>query len=56
VGDAQIYIAASYEKSDNKAEALKQYQKYLEMCPGGENTDYAKEQIDKLTAKAEEKE
>ena len=54
VGDAQIYIAASYEKSDNKTEALKQYQKYLETYPEGENADYAKEQIEKLTAKAEE--
>ncbi|EQB63171.1 MAG: tol-pal system protein YbgF [candidate division Zixibacteria bacterium RBG-1] len=56
VGDAQIYIAASYEKSDNKAEALKQYQKYLEMYPEGENADYAKEQIEKLTQKAEKAE
>jgi len=56
VGDAQIYIALSYEKSDNKAEAVKQYQKYLEMYPGGENADYAKEHIEKLTQKVEKPE
>lgn len=54
VGDAQIYIAVCCERMDNKAEALKQYQKYLEMYPEGENTDYAKEQIEKLTQKAEQ--
>ena len=54
IGDAQIYIAVCNEKSDKKAEAVKQYQKYLEMYPEGENADYAKEHIEKLTAKAEE--
>ncbi len=54
VGDAQIYIAVCCERMDDKAEALKQYQKYLEMYPEGENADYAKEQIEKLTQKAEQ--
>ncbi len=56
VGDAQIYIGVCYERSDNKAEAVKQYQKYLEIYPAGENADYAKEQIEKLTQKAEKTE
>lgn len=56
VGDAQIYIAVCYEKMDTKAEAVKQYQKYLEMYPQGENADYAKEQIEKLTQKADKTE
>jgi len=54
VADAQIYIAVSHDKMENKAEALKQFQKYLELYPEGADADYAQEQIEKLTQKAEE--
>jgi tetratricopeptide (TPR) repeat protein len=48
--DAEIWIAIVHRQNDNKDEALKRFQAYIETHDSSGNVDYCLSQIEKLTA------